>query len=224
MVSVDPEKPLMTDQQFGEYLAASRIFPPELMPSPIPSYSFADGEGVRIEYSARSLVEMVRRVDEQIEEDLTQEIVVRTLRSRGWTVEKGGGARMLGASLERSDYLADVFRAAWHEANRAGEKGKRVRRGLEAVADVLANEGAVCDGACDWHTGPDEECSAHGRMPSELWEALDRAGKRRDDALAIIDKTFDNVAEIDQNTPWTTAEVTEMLREIRAALTEGNTK
>jgi len=49
----------------------------------------------------------------------------------------------------------------------------------EAERDRLRANEPPCDGGCDWHNGPEETCSAHGRPVAEVWrmqqEALDRA-------------------------------------------------
>lgn len=53
----------------------------------------------------------------------------------------------------------------------------------------------TCDGACNYNDGPDEECSAHGRSPRELWEFIahdivgrDKAVERAERAEAAIER------------------------------------
>lgn len=37
-----------------------------------------------------------------------------------------------------------------------------------------------CDGGCNYNSGPEEECSAHGRPPRELWGLIGQLSQERD--------------------------------------------
>lgn len=43
-----------------------------------------------------------------------------------------------------------------------------------------------CDGGCSYGDGPQEECSAHGRTPKDLWGIIGGLIAERDAALARI--------------------------------------
>ena len=45
-----------------------------------------------------------------------------------------------------------------------------------------------CDGGCSHWDGPQEECSAHGRTPKDLWGIIGEIAAERDAALSTIAK------------------------------------
>ena len=45
-----------------------------------------------------------------------------------------------------------------------------------------------CDGGCSYGDGPQEECSAHGRTPKDLWGIIGEIAAERDAALSTIAK------------------------------------
>ncbi len=52
---------------------------------------------------------------------------------------------------------------------------------LEAEVERLRMLVPPCDGGCSYGDGPQEDCSAHGRRPAELWEIIQQeAAKSRD--------------------------------------------
>ena len=53
-------------------------------------------------------------------------------------------------------------------------------------ADWVSRE--ICDRGCSYTGGPDEECSAHGRTPRELWEFIAQDIVGRDAATARAEK------------------------------------
>lgn len=61
-------------------------------------------------------------------------------------------------------------------------------RDLHYAIDQLRKDAPPCDGGCNPNDGPQEECSAHGRTPADLWRQLDIVRKQRDDAVAEVEK------------------------------------
>ena len=45
-----------------------------------------------------------------------------------------------------------------------------------------------CDGGCNYNTGPEEQCTRHGRSASELWAAVDEIRAQRDELRAERDR------------------------------------
>lgn len=45
-----------------------------------------------------------------------------------------------------------------------------------------------CDGGCDYNTGPEETCSAHGRPVAEVWEIAQGFARERDAARAALER------------------------------------
>lgn len=45
-----------------------------------------------------------------------------------------------------------------------------------------------CDGGCSYGDGPQEECSAHGRTPRDLWGIIGQLVVERDAATAAIER------------------------------------
>ena len=51
-----------------------------------------------------------------------------------------------------------------------------------------------CDGGCSYGDGPQEECSAHGRTPRDLWGIIGQLVVERDAALSTIAKVREAVS------------------------------
>jgi len=78
------------------------------------------------------------------------------------------------------------------EAERA--EVERLRRWKAEALQVLAGWETVweaqfpCDGGCNYNTGPEEQCTRHGRSASELWAAVDEIRAQRDELRAERDR------------------------------------
>lgn len=44
----------------------------------------------------------------------------------------------------------------------------------------------TCDGGCNYNSGPEETCSAHGRPPAQIWEIAEARAAERDASLARV--------------------------------------
>ncbi len=63
----------------------------------------------------------------------------------------------------------------------AGRDAERIAA-LEAEAERLRMLVPPCDGGCSYGDGPQEDCSAHGRRPAELWEIIQQEAAESRDA------------------------------------------
>lgn len=78
------------------------------------------------------------------------------------------------AATEELETLRDIAETHAFCADRLSIETER--------ADRVARE--VCDRGCSYTGGPDEECSAHGLTPRDLWEQVEKVAAERDAALA----------------------------------------
>lgn len=53
-----------------------------------------------------------------------------------------------------------------------------------------------CDGGCSYDSGPEETCSAHGRLPAEIWELVSRIAAERDVAQGQLGEAEHVIAQI----------------------------
>lgn len=53
-----------------------------------------------------------------------------------------------------------------------------------------------CDGGCSYDSGPEETCSAHGRLPAEIWELVSRIAAERDVAQGQLGEAEHVIARI----------------------------
>jgi hypothetical protein len=79
-----------------------------------------------------------------------------------------------------SEHLPELLAEVERERSRS--------RDLHYAIDQLRKDAPPCDGGCNPNDGPQEECSAHGRTPADLWRQLDIVRKQRDDAVAEVEK------------------------------------
>lgn len=76
---------------------------------------------------------------------------------------------------------------------------ERLAQSERELATFKANQ-PPCDGGCNVNDGPMEECSAHGRPVSYVWEIVNRVGRERDeldlklsDQAAVIDAVRESI-------------------------------
>lgn len=59
--------------------------------------------------------------------------------------------------------------------------------------DTLRAQIPPCDGGCNYNSGPEETCSAHGRPVAEVWEIVQQIGIERDRYRAAIEDVMELV-------------------------------
>jgi hypothetical protein len=74
-----------------------------------------------------------------------------------------------------AEFLADL---AAHD--------REVREPLRLQVEQLQGQLPPCDGGCDYNTGPEETCSAHGRPVAEVWEIAQQYARERDGARMAL--------------------------------------
>ena len=86
----------------------------------------------------------------------------------------------------------DPHRAEFYRWLAAHDAEKRAEWEAEAALPP-------CDAGCDYNSGPDETCSAHGRPPAEIWEIVASVAAERDAAqgqLGEAEHVIEKVREI----------------------------
>lgn len=106
-------------------------------------------------------------------------------------LELGGGVGLLGVrdpemfedmlrwdSSTENDHADTVLAllAALDEAERENERLKAAQ--------------PPCDGGCNYNSGPEETCSAHGRPVAEVWSIVEQVAAERNAALAQIEQVW----------------------------------
>jgi hypothetical protein len=105
----------------------------------------------------------------------------RRLSQSGWAEALQDRGR-IAAALEEAERERDEWKRLFSECHPVHLDG--VRRAYEAEREVerLKAEQPPCDGGCNYNSGPEETCSAHGRPVAEVWDIVEYVARQRDEA------------------------------------------
>jgi len=71
----------------------------------------------------------------------------------------------------------------------------------EREVERLKSAQHPCDGGCNYNSGPEETCSAHGRPVAEVWNIVEEVARQRDEAERRIAAVLDVVKELEADIP-----------------------
>jgi hypothetical protein len=115
--------------------------------------------------------------------------------------------------------IADLIAALKVQLRGEGQPGHpgehiSVNEAQEIVDEVFADAleaftvptDPPCGGGCDYNSGPEETCSAHGRPVAEVWAIVNKIEAERDKAKEELADALESVTVPSENTALTDAE------------------